>query len=54
MNTLRNDLRNAGDTDQLIAAAKAGDAGARATLAARRAAPNATPSPARPMRRSRG
>mgnify|MGYP001176241074 FL=1 len=44
MNTLRNDLRNAGDTDQLIAAAKAGDAGARATLAARANAPNATPS----------
>ena len=43
MNTLRNDLRNAGDTDQLIAAAKAGDAGARATLAARANAPNATP-----------
>ena len=44
MNTLRNDLRNAGDTDQLIAAAKAGDAGARATLASRANAPNATPS----------
>jgi predicted Zn-dependent protease len=44
MNTLRNDLRNAGDTDQLIAAAKAGDAGARATLAARANAPNATTS----------
>lgn len=44
MNTLRNDLRNAGDTDQLIAAAKAGDAGARATLAARANAPQATPS----------
>lgn len=44
MNTLRNDLRNAGDTDQLIAAAKAGDAGARATLAARANAPSATPS----------
>lgn len=44
MNTLRNDLRNAGDTDQLIAAAKAGDAGARATLAARANAANATPS----------
>lgn len=43
MNTLRNDLRNAGDTDQLIAAAKAGDAGARATLAARANAPSATP-----------
>lgn len=43
MNTLRNDLRNAGDTDQLIAAAKAGDAGARATLAARANAANATP-----------
>ena len=43
MNTLRNDLRNAGDTDQLIAAAKAGDAGARATLASRANAPNATP-----------
>lgn len=44
MNTLRNDLRNAGDTDQLIAAAKAGDASARATLAARANAPQATPS----------
>jgi tetratricopeptide (TPR) repeat protein len=44
MNTLRNDLRNAGDTDQLIASAKAGDAGARATLASRANAPNATPS----------
>lgn len=43
MNALRNDLRNAGDTDQLIAAAKAGDAGARATLAARANAANATP-----------
>lgn len=43
MNTLRNDLRNAGDTDQLIASAKAGDAGARATLAARANAANATP-----------
>jgi tetratricopeptide (TPR) repeat protein len=42
MNQLRNDLRNAGDMDQLIAAAKAGDAGARATLAARANAPNAT------------
>lgn len=43
MNTLRNDLRNAGDTDQLIAAAKAGDTGARATLVARANAANATP-----------
>jgi predicted Zn-dependent protease len=42
MNQLRNDLRSAGDLDQLIAAAKAGDAGARATLAARANAPNAT------------
>ena len=43
MNTLRNDLKNAGDTDQLIAAAKAGDAMARATIISRANAPQATP-----------
>ena len=43
MNSLRNDLKNAGDTDQLIAAAKAGDATARATIVSRANAPQATP-----------
>jgi tetratricopeptide (TPR) repeat protein len=43
MNSLRNDLKSAGDTDQLIAAAKAGDATARATIVSRANAPQATP-----------
>ena len=43
MNTLRNDLRTAGDTDQLVAAAKAGDATARATILSRANAPQAAP-----------
>jgi tetratricopeptide (TPR) repeat protein len=43
MNSLRNDLKTAGDTDQLIAAAKAGDATARATIVSRANAPQATP-----------
>ena len=43
MNALRNDLRTAGDLDQLIASAKAGDAAARATIVARANAPGATP-----------
>jgi cellulose synthase operon protein C len=43
MNALRNDLKSAGDTDQLIAAAKAGDATARATIVSRANAPQATP-----------
>lgn len=43
MNALRNDLRSAGDLDQLIASAKAGDAAARATIIARANAPGATP-----------
>ena len=43
MNSLRNDLKTAGDTDQLVAAAKAGDANARATIISRANAPQATP-----------
>ena len=43
MNTLRNDLRSAGDLDRLVAAAKAGDNSARAALAQRANAANATP-----------
>jgi predicted Zn-dependent protease len=42
MNSFRNDLRTAGDTDQLVAAAKAGDASARATILSRANAPNAS------------
>jgi predicted Zn-dependent protease len=42
MNSFRNELRTAGDTDQLVAAAKAGDASARATILARANAPNAS------------
>lgn len=43
MNALRNDLRSAGELDHLIAAAKAGDTNARATLLSRANATNATP-----------
>jgi tetratricopeptide (TPR) repeat protein len=43
MNTFRNDLRNAGDTDALVAAAKAGDGAARAAIIARANSPQATP-----------
>ncbi|MBV8407669.1 MAG: BCSC C-terminal domain-containing protein [Alphaproteobacteria bacterium] len=42
MNALRNDLRTAGDTDALVAAAKAGDAAARATIISRANDPKAT------------
>ena len=42
MNAFRNDLRNAGDTDALVAAAKAGDATARATIVSRANDPKAT------------
>ncbi|MGH6951216.1 MAG: tetratricopeptide repeat protein, partial [Vitreimonas sp.] len=42
MNSFRNDLRTAGDVDQLVAAAKAGDASARATILARANTPNAS------------
>lgn len=43
MTALRNDLRNAGDLDQLVASAKAGDAAARATIVSRANASGATP-----------
>lgn len=43
MTALRNDLRNAGDLDQLVASARAGDAAARATIVSRANASGATP-----------